>query len=60
MLQTAGLDLLIAWSIFCALLAVLGFLLLRPVSHPLDDVLFHERDHRKQGSREDDGEDSGE
>ncbi|WAL68979.1 hypothetical protein ORV05_14795 [Amycolatopsis cynarae] len=48
MLQTAGLDLLIAWSIFFALLGVLAFLLLRHVSHPLDDVLFHEKDRRKR------------
>jgi hypothetical protein len=38
MTQTGGLDILLAWAIFGALLAALAFLLLRHEKDPLDDV----------------------
>jgi hypothetical protein len=38
MTETGGLAVLFAWLIFAALLAVLAFFLLRPVSDPDDEA----------------------
>jgi hypothetical protein len=38
MTQTGGLVILFAWAIFAALLAVLGYLLLRHEQDPLQDL----------------------
>ena len=38
MTQTGGLDILFAWLIFAGLLTILGYLLLRHESDPLNDL----------------------
>lgn len=52
MLQTAGLDLLIAWAIFFALLAVLAFFILRDgPSEPFDELRRESEADRRNGRR---------
>jgi hypothetical protein len=36
--QTGGLDVLLAWALFSAILAVLGYFLLRDRKDPMDEI----------------------
>jgi hypothetical protein len=44
MTQTGGLAVLLAWVLFGALLAVLGYFLLRPMTDPRQEVRRHTDD----------------
>ena len=48
MTQTGGLTVLCAWLIYAALLAVLGYLLLRHEQDPLQDLTHPDQDDQDQ------------